>query len=950
MNMAKDHDAPRRPRPSLTWRVVMLSSLLLVALAVLITYLSWANMNKQLDSDRQEQVEQHRRELHFALSRAETSLKQLAGVVAAAPQLSQALEASDALAVDAALSSQWPTLQLESGIEEIRVYDSSNHLLFKQGTPTLEDEKDFRAWTAQVMGQERPLSTLRCTPQCFHYAAVPILGDGGSVGSLVISSSLAYVTRQAKELSSSETALVVNHTRGPVDARPERHIDSWNAWVIAVTNQDVSMPILHQAAPKIALQDLETTPWRLTHSSRELEISAIPILPQPARASSNNATSAYFLLVSDVTAQINAIRLDTRTLMLASLFGWLSAELLLLAILLNPMARLRRIAAVLPPLASGGFDQVRAALSPKNKLWPDEIDILEHSTLSLANQLDLLQQEVQIRGDELAQRVNELARERDFISSLIDTAQVFIVTLDDEGRINLVNAHLEEKLQTPASTLLGRRFDDVFPDEGAAQPSSNVTELRYEERELVIPSGECHTIIWHHSPFPRDNENSQARISVGLDITERKAAEARLTWLAERDPLTELYNRRFFQEALNKALAQGHHGSVLLFDLDQFKEVNELSGHHAGDRMLHEVARLLQQEYTHRGTVARLGGDEFALLLTGVDSDQTISVAKHLNQLLDSLSFVAEGHRHRISASIGIVQFPTHGTTPADLMASADMAMYKAKENPLQRWHLLSALANARDELNERVYWSERIRRALDDDDFVLMVQPIVHMKSHSIRHYEVLLRMRDGDRLIPPSRFIPLAEHSGQIIAIDRWVLHHCVQALAHLKGISLAVNLSGQSLHDEGLNQFLADELAEYDADPHHLILEVTETAAITDFSTARGVLQSMRDLGCHTALDDFGVGFSSFHYLGQLPVDYIKIDGSFIRSLAVSADSRVIVKAVADIAFGFGKQAIAEYVDHEALIPLLTSYGIEYGQGFHLGQPVPMEEAFGFDPVKL
>jgi EAL domain-containing protein (putative c-di-GMP-specific phosphodiesterase class I) len=181
--------------------------------------------------------------------------------------------------------------------------------------------------------------------------------------------------------------------------------------------------------------------------------------------------------------------------------------------------------------------------------------------------------------------------------------------------------------------------------------------------------------------------------------------------------------------------------------------------------------------------------------------------------------------------------------------------------------------------------------------------------------------------------------------VQIDRWVLRHSLKALSQIQeqGITLAVNLSGQSLHDEGLKQYLADELVASGADPHNLILEITETAAVTDFSTARGVLQAVRDLGCRTALDDFGVGFSSFHYLGQLPVDYIKIDGSFIRSLLVSPDSRVIVRAIADIAAGFGKQAIAEFVDQEALIPILKSYGITYGQGFHLGRPTPLKTTF-------
>lgn len=366
-----------------------------------------------------------------------------------------------------------------------------------------------------------------------------------------------------------------------------------------------------------------------------------------------------------------------------------------------------------------------------------------------------------------------------------------------------------------------------------------------------------------------------------------------------------------------------------------------------GDKLLSEVADTLLHNLGRRGVIARLGGDEFALLLEDTNADQAVSVAQYIVQLMDSIGFVVGERRHRVTASIGIALFPTHGNTPADLMASADVAMYKAKESGLHHWHLLSKSENAKDELQERVYWVDRIRNALEEDSFELMVQPIMRLEDNDVKHYEVLLRMRDTDGgLISPAHFIPIAEQSGQIILIDRWVLRHSLKALSQLqdRGITLAVNLSGQSLHDGGLKQYLADELTASGADPHHLILEVTETAAVTDFSTARGVLQTVRDLGCRTALDDFGVGFSSFHYLGQLPVDYIKIDGSFIRSLLISPDSRVIVRAIADIAKGFGKQTIAEFVDQETILPILKTYGITYGQGYHLGRPIKLNTAFG------
>ncbi|MBB3231254.1 bifunctional diguanylate cyclase/phosphodiesterase [Halomonas stenophila] len=929
-----------RHRLSLTWRVIALSSLLLLVLVTLFTWLGHQNLTRQFQEGRMQHHARQQREIQLALRRSEENLRQLASLAAASPRLGPSLQSGDNEDILAALRPQWPTLQLDSGVEEIMVFNRRGRAMGNWGEDLVSNQRPVQAWVNRVMSTEMPLTTLRCSVDCRQYAAVPVLVEGQSVGLVILSRSLADVTRQAKTVSGGEVALLVT---GPMEDRglpQERRLDDWNGQLMALTEQEESLPLLRQASATTSLSGLTDSPFYLQHQGRHLELSASRMEEDKDRRS-----TGYFLLVSDITDQIQAINHDTRTLLYAGVAGWLAAELLLLIILLGPMSRLRRIASVLPALARGGFAEAREAIPGKTRRLPDEIDILEGTTLELSRQLELLEGEVQARGEQLAERVDELARERDFVGSLLDTARVFIIAQDGVGRISLINAYTLSMLDIDEDVLIGRHFDDIFDAPGHS-PVASTEASQQEERTLLTPDGQVHTIVWYHAPLPTGNDASMARISVGLDITERKAAEGRLTWLAERDPLTSLYNRRYFQEALQLALQQGHTGAILLLDLDQFKEVNELSGHHAGDRLLRDVAETLRLNLGHRGTLARLGGDEFALLLEEADADQAIAIAQHCNQLLESISFSAGGRRHRAVASIGIVQFPTHGETPADLMASADVAMYKAKESGLQRWHLLSTLESAKDELQERVYWVERLRKALQDDGFALMVQPIVRLEDRDVKHYEVLIRMREADgRLVSPANFIPVAERNGMIVQLDRWVLHHSLKALRQLQeqGVSLAVNLSGHSLHDRGLESFLAEELASSGADPHHLILEITETAAVTDFSTARGVLQAIRSLGCRTALDDFGVGFSSFHYLGQLPVDYIKIDGSFIRSLTLSPDSRVIVRAIADIAAGFGKQAIAEFVDDESLLPILRSYGIVYGQGFHLGRPRLLKTIF-------
>ena len=921
-----------RPRLSLTWRVLALSSLLLLALAGLFTWLGHNNLTRQFEESRQENNEREAREIQLALQRTEVGLQRITALVASSPELGPALADNDQAELVDSLTSHWPTLQLEAGIDEILVFNDQGRQLAEWGEGQADQEQPIQDWVQQVLETEFPFSAMRCANDCRQYAAVPILVEGESVGLVILSRSLADVTRQAQQVSGSQVALMITGTQ-PV-AEPERHLPEWNGTLVALTQPDHYLPMLQQAARSVMLSDILETPRRMQYDERSYELSVVRM-----ETEENRHGSGFFLLTTDITPQIQAIKENTRNLLLVGIIGWLVGEVLLLAILLRPMARLRRLAGALPALAHGGFAETRRDIPIPDSRFEDEIDVLEGTTLTLSEQLEALEKEVSARGAQLAERIDELAHERDFVSSLLDTARVFIVTQDEQGRITLVNDYALAALAMQEERLLGRSFDDVFTSRSRLDGGET-----QEERSLVTADGRQRTIAWYHAPLAARSSEGAVRISVGLDITERKLAEARLTWLAERDPLTELYNRRYFQEALGNVMQRGRIGAVLLLDLDHFKDVNELSGHHTGDRLLRMVADTLFQAFGHCGIIARLGGDEFAMLLEGADARRAISIARQITPLLDSTGLDAGGQRHRATASLGIALFPCHGDNPADLLANADLAMYKAKESNSQRWHLLSTLERSRDELQERVYWVERVRQAIEEEGFELMVQPIVRLKDGDVRHYEVLLRMRGAKgALISPAHFIPVAERSGQIVQIDRWVLRHSLRALSHLQtqGISLSVNLSGQTLHDEGLKQFLMDELSASGADPHNLILEITETAAVTDFSSARGVLQALRDLGCRTALDDFGVGFSSFHYLGELPIDFIKIDGAFIRSLTTNPESQVIVKAIAGIAEGFGKLAVAEFVDQEALIPLLISYGISYGQGFHLGRPALLSE---------
>lgn len=450
-----------------------------------------------------------------------------------------------------------------------------------------------------------------------------------------------------------------------------------------------------------------------------------------------------------------------------------------------------------------------------------------------------------------------------------------------------------------------------------------------------------------------ENDNLVAR-GLLIDINEQKKTEERIIYLADHDALTGLYNRRRFQEELDHQIAYAQRfnqsGTLLFLDLDQFKYINDTLGHQAGDECLLAVTRSLTNTLRNIDIMGRLGGDEFGIILPHTELADAETVAGHLLERLEQKSpFQSELNTH-ISASIGITTFPEHGTTPSELLAKADAAMYAAKRQGRSQFHTYRHNDDTLLQMHAKVHWEDKIHRALADDRFILHYQPIFNLKTNEVIHYEALLRLEDQDgSLIFPHAFLDTAEHFGLIREIDKWVLRHAVQMQANSirngSPISIAINLSGRNFGHSDILHHLQAALDEFGADPQALIFEVTETAAVENFGRARSFIDSLRSLGCRFALDDFGVGYSSFHYLRNLPVDMIKIDGSFVRNLHLNQFDRIIIKAISDVADGLAILTIAEFVENEEIRNLLLDLGIEYGQGYQLAMP---EKTFFIQPM--
>ena len=466
---------------------------------------------------------------------------------------------------------------------------------------------------------------------------------------------------------------------------------------------------------------------------------------------------------------------------------------------------------------------------------------------------------------------------------------------------------------------------------------------------MLHAEGRC---IWVRDIVAAERDEAGQALLRGLrlDITESKRAEERLAFLADHDPLTGLLNRRRFQEELERHVAlarrHGREGALLYMDLDQFKYINDTFGHQSGDRYLLATAQRLAAALRRSDVLGRLGGDEFGVILPETGAEEAGRVAEHLLAALRPEG----GESPAVGASIGIAVFPRHGERAGDLLARADMAMYAAKERGRNRWQLYDPEDPQLARMHGRLHWEARLRRALADDGFVLHYQPVFRLRPRrEVSHYEVLLRLPEPDGgLVPPAAFLDIAERFGLIGELDLWVVDHALaqQAAWQRAGhpVTVAVNLSGRHLGSRRMLEGIRAAIARHGADPGHIVFEVTETAAVESMAQAQAFVRALKELGCRFALDDFGAGFSSFHYLRHLPVDHVKIDGSFVRRLRDDAVDRLFVRAIVQLADGLGIGTVAEFVEDEETLALLEALGVEMAQGYHLGRPCaqPLELA--------
>lgn len=460
-------------------------------------------------------------------------------------------------------------------------------------------------------------------------------------------------------------------------------------------------------------------------------------------------------------------------------------------------------------------------------------------------------------------------------------------------------------------------------------------------------------VIWLRDIVSVINEDGQAKWLRGImiDITNQKQTEEQLTYQASHDSLTGLVNRREFEKRMQRLLDNSRQTNsehaLCYMDLDQFKVVNDTCGHIAGDEMLRQLSFVLLEKLRQRDTLSRLGGDEFAVLVEYCPLQNAIQVAETLRDAIQNHDFHWEDKKFNVGASMGLVSITctTHSVT--ELLKNADAACYIAKDHGRNRIHVHDVEDQSLENQHGQMEWVSRIQQAIDQDRFCLYTQAIVPTDDSNTRRYEVLIRMIDNDgNIIPPGAFLPAAERYNLISQLDNWVIKTCFQYLVDNPEFSdqidlLSINLSGQSLGKTELLDDIISELRTHARLSEKICFEITETATIYNMTAAKQFITRLKSFGVRFALDDFGTGLSSFAYLKYLPIDYLKIDGLFVKDIEHDDIDFAMVKSINEIGQVMGMQTIAEFVENDAIIHRLKILGVNYVQGYGVEKPKPIED---------
>ncbi|THK41780.1 EAL domain-containing protein [Methylophaga sp. SB9B] len=915
---------------SLKWKFALLFGGLLIILNISFPLMIYWDMQHKFGFVREQIQQQYHQYLDGQLESSKSELQRLAEFV-----LIPANDNPTASELLDLINREQSELELGWNVSVAHVYRRDGKFLGGWGLDVPEFVSQYAIQTAE---NETSYSQVDCRYQCRQYLLLPILSQDQTEYVMLLGYDISQILLAFSSKTGADLAILSSYASD--DQTEDRYLPSWEKYVHALSHFEQNINYLRQFG-EIHQHDFH---HMQNHIMRP---AGLPIEFNMIRPPGSD--DVLFVIMENISEQLEELH---QSLIRNILFAVLSFLLLgssLVVFISSPLRRLSKVSKALPLLAKQQYQLVRQSVSsPQHHQSTDELDLLETATVSLTTQLEQLHISVE-------KQTFALQQERDFVKNLINTAQLIIITLDQQCRITSFNQYAERITGISANEIINKPIQGFFSAEEWPHIYQAFTEIKEKrssvqqmEADFIHRKDNVRVISWMHSSLNVQN-NDSVILSVGVDITEKKHNEDQILWMAEHDALTGLYNRfKFnveFERILLHAEKVGSKGVLLVLDLDQFKDLNDSCGHNIGDQLLKRVAQVLSKVTRSTDLVARLGGDEFAILLPQTDLKGAEQFCKKIAVQLAELNFIYQHISYHISSSMGLVEFPLAGQGIDALLSNADLAMYQAKAKGKNTWHTFNIDDKTRSHLQNRILWKQKIIDALAEKNqrFIFHYQPILDLTTNKVSHYEALLRLEDADgTLHMPGSFIEVAEQTGLIHQIDHHVLKMGVHKQAEFDQlptpISLSLNLSAHATSDPELLPRLKRLLRETGAKPGNLIFELTETAAVADYGQAKTMMLKINKLGCQFSLDDFGTGFASFRYMRELPVAIVKIDGAFIRHICDNPDDRLFVKALVDVAKGMGKKTIAEFVEDEAIVTMLKNIGVDYAQGYHIGRPKP------------
>lgn len=883
--------------------------------------------------------------------------------------------------LSATLSRHWNDLEMEWNLSFAYLLDDKGKPIEHWGE-ILNIQSIPAEWLTSVVQQESPMSQVLCAKTCYQLLLAPIFKESGKTTEVIIlATSLADAVLRFQQLTGAHLGLLFDEEdKAQVQSvagasNTVRPNGVWGKQIIALTGQPVSRQLLQEVSYRFSLEDLEQERpvWRLKQD--RFEISYFP-LQRLDKSQKNTNFNLHVLFVDDVSQEWNYLDSILKRALVTALLSLIATGAILLLLLWSPMVRLQTIATILPKLSKSNRDELTSCLqSPLHNKIHNEIHQIYQSADVLRIRLDDLDEAIENRTRRLQDQSKLLMEEKDFVTSLLNTVRVVIITQTTSGKLVMINLEGQRLLEIdPKKVINSKKIDNnrLFYSQISLPKQRELSEgisklLKGNQREFsheleyFCPSGQRLQMEWSHRLLNKQKNNQDLILSVGIDLTARKKAENNLAWLADHDSLTGTYNRHRFHTAINSAIKSssrsGEAFAILFFDIDQFQVFNDCFGHPAGDYLLKRMTQLLEGALRETDIFARLGGDEFGILLNGGNLVGIERVCKLIDDIFNqwdlheecsSKAFFQDSRRwapQKMSISLGAVLYPDHGESVEELLTNADIALFNAKNDNKAKftWCLFDASDKNITHLHDHAYWKNQLEDAFSSERLQLFFQPILNIKNNTISHYEALIRMFDADGgIIPPNKFIHVAEKTGQIKELDKKVFTLACRAIKRFgkdkKNITLSVNLSARSVEDEDFIYFVESTIEEFDIDRSRFIFELTETSALRDVFKASKMINEFQSRGYQFALDDFGVGFASWYYLRELRVDFVKIDGSFVKNLSSNNEDRLFVKAIHDVSSGLNKKTIAEFVEDAESLDLLSSLGVNYAQGYFIGKPSP------------